>query len=368
MQMDSDGMLGDKILVNGSILPKLDVDTMQYRLRLYNVSNARNYDFAFDDNRSFKIVATDGGLLNTPVEVNSIRLGAAERVEIVVNFSQDAVGKKVLLVSKASNGDMMSMMGGGNSGSGMNGNTGSGTGSGMNGNAGSGMGSGMNGNAGSGMDSGMNGNSGSGMGAGNMDGMLANSQGFVIMRFDVTATATDSVTLYSSLPSTAEIATRLDPTTATNADNERQFVMSMGGMGNMQGNSGTASTGTQNGMQNMSFVINGKEFNSTRVEEFVPAGATEIWKITNRSPMAHPFHAHAIQYQILDRNGIPATGTDLGWKDTFLVQPGETVRIIGKFEAINTGDYMYHCHILEHEDAGMMGYFRVGETGNLGPQ
>ncbi|HHJ19263.1 MAG TPA: copper oxidase, partial [Gammaproteobacteria bacterium] len=86
----------------------------------------------------------------------------------------------------------------------------------------------------------------------------------------------------------------------------------------------------------------------------------EIWSIQNMSPMAHPFHAHAIQWQILDRNGKAATGEDLGWKDTVLVQPGDTVRFIGRFDpAVNTGNYMYHCHILEHEDAGMMGFFRI---------
>jgi FtsP/CotA-like multicopper oxidase with cupredoxin domain len=138
-------------------------------------------------------------------------------------------------------------------------------------------------------------------------------------------------------------------------------MMTMGGMGNMN------NTGNANGMQ-MSFVINGKTFDPNRVDEFIEAGAIEVWNIRNMSPMAHPFHAHAIQYQILSRNGVPATGSDLGWKDTFLVQPGETVKVIGKFEAVNTGDYMYHCHILEHEDAGMMGYFRVGATGVLGPQ
>ena len=117
----------------------------------------------------------------------------------------------------------------------------------------------------------------------------------------------------------------------------------------------------------ISFLINNTAFDPTKVNEFVPAGATEIWSIRNMSPMAHPFHAHAIQYQILTRNGKAATGTDLGWKDTFLVQPGETVRIIGNFSG-SVGDYMYHCHILEHEDAGMMGYFRVGSTGHLGAQ
>jgi FtsP/CotA-like multicopper oxidase with cupredoxin domain len=81
--------------------------------------------------------------------------------------------------------------------------------------------------------------------------------------------------------------------------------------------------------------------------------------------MPHPFHAHAIQWQILDRQlpgdttPTPASGIDLGWKDTFLVHPGEVVRIIGQFDSSTVGNYMYHCHILEHEDNGMMGIFSV---------
>jgi FtsP/CotA-like multicopper oxidase with cupredoxin domain len=167
--------------------------------------------------------------------------------------------------------------------------------------------------------------------------------------------------LYTALPQGAEIYTRHTLADTTNST-EREFVMSMGGMGSMDGMGDTES------MNTMSFVINATAFDPKKVNEFIKAGATEIWNIKNMSPMAHPFHAHAIQYQILSRDAVPAFGVDLGWKDTFLVQPGETVKVIGKFEAINTGDYMYHCHILEHEDAGMMGYFRVGETGQLGEQ
>jgi len=207
----------------------------------------------------------------------------------------------------------------------------------------------------------MGGNSGSGMGGnsndngmGGMEGMAGSGEGLVIMRFDVTTSVTDDVTLYNALPSTAEIATRIDPTTAVNQDASRKFVMTMK-MGSMSGSGG------------MTFVINGKSFDANRIDEFIAAGTTEIWEITNRSPMAHPFHAHAVQYQILERDGKPATGTDLGWKDTFLVQPGKSVKIIAKFDPeLSVGDYMYHCHILEHEDAGMMGYFRVGDTGNIG--
>ncbi|SFV68301.1 Multicopper oxidase [hydrothermal vent metagenome] len=323
--MDSDGMKGSTILVNGSVMPKINVETTQYRFRLYNVSNAKTYDFAFNDGRKFKIVGTDGGLLNKPVDVDHIMLGAAERVELVVDFSQDAVGSKLLMVSRPYTADTMSMMGNDSNSSDMN--------------------------------------------------MEDNGMGLTIMRFDVSKEVTDDISLYTNLPSNAEIATRLDPTTAVNKSNPRKFVMSMfngnsgSNMDNMNENQGMNGNqdmnGNSNSTMNMTFAINGKIFDPNRVDEFIGAGTTEIWELKNISPMAHPFHAHAIQYQILDRNGVPAIGTDLGWKDTFLVQPGETVRIIGKFEAVNAGDYMYHCHILEHEDAGMMGYFRVGDSGNV---
>jgi len=168
-----------------------------------------------------------------------------------------------------------------------------------------------------------------------------------IMRFDVNREVTDPVVLYTALPASAEVNTRL---TEEQADVVRNFDMSMGmapGGGGLQ------------------FLINGLTFDINRVDESVASGAIEIWSIKNTSMMEHPFHAHAIQWQVLDRGpsgGVlsPASGIDLGWKDTVLVQPGETVRFIGQFDpVINTGLYMYHCHILEHEDAGMMGTFEV---------
>jgi len=283
-RMDSIGMYGDTVLVNGSVLPKHEVSNTKFRYRLYNVSNARNYNFALSDGENFTIVGTDGGLLKNPVEVNHILLGPAERVDIIIDFSKYNVGNNIMLIDK-SNGT---------------------------------------------------------------------SDKLNIMRFDITKYDTETITIYSELPNTAEISTRLNEADADNINNERKFIMS---------------TSMGMGSRNMSFVINGKVFKADRVDEFIKNGATEIWNISNISSMAHPFHAHAIQYQILTRNGIPASGTDLGLKDTFLVQPGENVRIIGRFDPIiNQGDYMYHCHILEHEDAGMMGYFRVGDTGVLGPQ
>ena len=303
-EMDSDGMLGDVVLVNGSEFPNLDVSTTQYRFRLYNVSNAKNYDFAFSDGRDFTVVATDGGLLKNPVKLNHIKLGAAERVEIIVDFRNDNVGDSIKLISRAFADDMMGGM--------------------------------MN------------------MNSNNMEyeGRTPNGTEVDIMNFTVTKNSEDNVTIYKTLTDKAEISKRLDPNSADNIGNEREFIMTMQMGSNMSSGS-------------MKFLINGKLFDPNRVDEFIDANSTEIWKITNNSPMSHPFHAHATQYQILDRDGVPATGVDLGWKDTFLVKPNETIRVIGKFEPVNQGDYMYHCHILEHEDGGMMGYFRVGNSGHI---
>jgi len=305
------GMLGDRILVNDVEMPALHVDNRQYRFRLYNGSNARTYDIALSDGATFTVVGSDGGLLPSPVSTADLMLAPGERAEIVVNFSGHNPGDSLKLVSKSFSGGM--------------------------------MGGGMVG--------------------------LANGAAFDIMSFEVKHTATDPVTLYSALPNSAEINTRYaaalgitstpgQPLQTQTTYNERPFVMSV--------------------VAGPQFLINGVAYDATITNETItlpanPGGGndpvTEVWTISNNGgammmSMAHPFHAHAIQWQILDRsvnNVVSAPQPmDKGWKDTFRVQPGETVRIMGVFEpGINSGKYMYHCHILEHEDAGMMGIFEV---------
>ena len=109
--------------------------------------------------------------------------------------------------------------------------------------------------------------------------------------------------------------------------------------------------------------INGKIMDMKRMDEVVRLGDIEIWEVSNPGGQAHPFHVHLVQFQILDRNGQPPAGAELGWKDTVLVPAGDTVRIIMPFERYADPEvpYMYHCHIMEHEDAGMMGQFLVVE-------
>jgi suppressor of ftsI/bilirubin oxidase len=136
----------------------------------------------------------------------------------------------------------------------------------------------------------------------------------------------------------------------------------------------------------MRWLINGLSFNMDQVPVKVNRGSTEIWEIKNPNSsggmgmssmgmmsMPHPMHIHGFQFQVLQRINSPqqvkrlaisAQGllpTDMGFKDTVLVWPGETVRIAVDFSHNFPGTqrYLLHCHILEHEDNGMMMNYEV---------
>ncbi len=106
--------------------------------------------------------------------------------------------------------------------------------------------------------------------------------------------------------------------------------------------------------------INGKVMDMSRIDEVVNFGDIEIWEISNDGE-GHPIHIHLVQFQVLDRNGEPPEAYESGWKDTVWVGRGETVRVIAKFDTYTseTIPYMFHCHILQHEDGGMMGQFII---------
>ena len=109
------------------------------------------------------------------------------------------------------------------------------------------------------------------------------------------------------------------------------------------------------------FTINGQSMDINRIDQSIKLNDIEIWEIINGEDLPHPFHIHDIQFLILTRNGAPPAENESGWKDTVLLMPGDTVRIITRFAdyADPNLPYMFHCHILEHEDAGMMGQFVV---------
>jgi FtsP/CotA-like multicopper oxidase with cupredoxin domain len=108
-------------------------------------------------------------------------------------------------------------------------------------------------------------------------------------------------------------------------------------------------------------LINGRSMDMTRVDVSASAGQTEIWEIENIVGMDHPFHLHGFQFQLLSRNGVPER--DRRWKDVVLVPKHETARFVVRFDGF-AGKWMFHCHILDHEDQGMMGVLEVTPAGD----
>jgi bilirubin oxidase len=103
-------------------------------------------------------------------------------------------------------------------------------------------------------------------------------------------------------------------------------------------------------------MINNRHFDFARVDFTAKLGTTEIWKVENLVGMDHPFHMHGFQFQVFERNGKPEPFTS--WKDVINVRRQETVRLVVRFDDF-PGKWMFHCHILNHEDQGMMGILEV---------
>ena len=297
------GMRGNTILVNGTWQPYFVPSTRLVRFRLLNAANARTFIFAFSDGRAFQQIASDGGLLEKPVTLTNVELAPAERAEIVVDFSD---GRDVNLVSVGKPSYFPEFPGA-------------------------------------------------------MSAMMRsmNTQDFDLLSIRLQGQLQDNGTLPESL---APIY-RLPESAATNT---RQFLLSMG-TGQRSGDDRGPGTGLRNGNGGGhgggNFSINGRKMALDFINERIKLNTTEIWELSNNSPMSHPFHVHNGQFQILDRNRRPPPANEMGWKDTVKVGPGELVRIIMRFTDFSSEEipYMYHCHVLEHEDRGMMGQFLIVE-------
>jgi len=287
------GFLGDRILVNGKLDTTFSLEPRAYRLRILNGSNARTYKLAWSNNMPLNVIGSDGGLLSAVASRNYVMLMPGERVDLWADFSSLA-GKQVILRSLAFQAGGMGMMGGGMRGMGMMG----------------------------------------GMGG------IANGAAFDILRVNVGQKATIKPVL-GPLPA---LSARYDANNVPNYNTPRPFTIGMGHM--------------------MTWTINGRVFEMEAVAEDEKVNRDEImaWEWINNSPIPHPMHIHNVHFQILQRIAPSFTGdyttinqglVDSGWKDTVSVWPGERVRIAMKFGP-HTGMYMYHCHILEHEDMTMM--------------
>jgi FtsP/CotA-like multicopper oxidase with cupredoxin domain len=122
----------------------------------------------------------------------------------------------------------------------------------------------------------------------------------------------------------------------------RTLTLAMGRMGMMGGG--------------MSFTIDGREFDAARVDAEAAPGALEEWTLVNTSTMDHPFHLHTWPMQLVEVGGMPIAGVD--WRDVVPIPAGSSTVVRIPFERL-TGRTVYHCHILDHEDNGMMGVIRT---------
>jgi FtsP/CotA-like multicopper oxidase with cupredoxin domain len=106
----------------------------------------------------------------------------------------------------------------------------------------------------------------------------------------------------------------------------------------------------------MVFLINGQAFDHNRIDTQVRLNTVEDWEIVNTGTMAHPFHVHTNKFQVISQNGqsVPYAA----WKDVVSVSPGESVRLRMSFRDY-VGKTVYHCHVLDHEDRGMMGILDI---------
>jgi FtsP/CotA-like multicopper oxidase with cupredoxin domain len=292
------GFLGDRILVNGKPDFVLPVEARPYRLRLINGSNTRIYKLAWSDGSPVTVIGTDGGLLEKPLTRRYVMLAPAERVELWADFSDQSIGAERTLQSLAFGGDMAmgAMMGGGM------------------------------------MDS--------------MMGNLRSGAPFPILKARVERRSSARI----PLPQQLSTIPAPRPQDAVNFRTPKVFNITMG---------------------MMIWGINGRSFEMESVtgEETVRLDTAEVWEFRNDADtgmmgmMAHAMHVHGLQFRVLERSvkaqfssgrdSVSAGYLDAGWKDTVLVMPGERVRILLRFQDY-AGLFLYHCHMLEHEDSGLM--------------
>ena len=292
------GFLGDRVLVNGLPRPTTDVDAAWHRVRVLNASNARIYKLAWSAGVQMCVIGVDGGLLEHPVRQPAVTVAPGQRVDLLLDLTGLASGTEVHLDSETFaevDAGVARMMGGGMMGT-------------------------------------------------PPRSTVPNGAPLRVMTLRTRAKSgpafrvPDRLSSFdASWPVRTDVPIRRVPLT----------------------------------FRRMEWLLGDRTFAMGDVapEETVAAGSTHIWEFMNLGngmgmEAAHPIHMHGRQFRIVDRTGglrastLRAGIVDGGWQDTVLVLPGETVRVQVTFTR-HPGLYLYHCHILEHEDMGMMRNFRV---------
>lgn len=291
------------VMVNATIDAALDVPAQVVRFRLLNGASGRTFFVGFSNGISFYQIATDGGLKESPYETTRLRLSPGERSEILVDLS-GLQGETFSLISYGSE-----------------------------------------------LPTGIMGAAQVGDGSAEIheyaDNPL-NGLDFDLLQLSVGAATSDPVT---SIPSSLVSIT---PWSISDIDVERAIAL-------------TPQSTDPEVLVEGPFGIDGVQFDMEMVNNVCQLNDIERWTITNQTNVAHPFHIHDVQFYITEMNGSPPPPDQEGWKDVVLVMPMQSVSFITKFE--NFADpvvpYMYHCHLLHHEDEGMMGSFLVVDPNSV---
>jgi FtsP/CotA-like multicopper oxidase with cupredoxin domain len=341
---DTMEFFGPFTLVNGTIWPYLPVEARQYRFRVLNGSNARIYRLVLLDESGtpvhahIKQIGTDGGLLGQPVDLpaEGLVLAPAERADLIVDF-RSLRGQSLRLVNTA----------------------------------------------GAPFD---NSPATQPPGTPDPDNRLPHPE---VMEFRVSSQPVEDSFVLPTVLSPSYRRLAHDRLPAGHRHRIVAMVEYPDGMltfhelalvrsGEATGGEVRLSITDEQGTTRQYCTV------ATHFEDmvnwFIAYGSTEVWHVLNLTEDTHPFHVHLVQFQAISRDlynkegfqpetggttapvSFQAHGTldanEEGWKDTVRVNPGELVSIAATFEGF-TGRYMYHCHILEHEDHDMMRPFLV---------
>jgi len=310
-----DGILGDKFLVNGVIQPFLVVSPRRYRFRLLDPGPSRFYSFFLTGNiggvgnpttNPFFLIGTDGNLIPNPIQVTSVRIGPAERVDVIIDFSKFA-GQTLYLENRLNQ---------------------------------------INGQGPVAVDSVVNPNQDSnnnecvGISNSSQPTILPAGTGNLILQFQVTGprvrdNSVDPATnpTFYSLPTTTD-APRV----------VRTFKFDR---------------------LNGQWSVNGQFMDCNHPRFTVQQNTSEHWLLTNLTgDWTHPVHIHLEEHQILSRNrAAPAVPTDQGRKDVTQLHPNERVELFFRFRDW-LHKYPIHCHNVVHEDHAMMAIWNIEATGD----
>jgi len=283
-------------MVNATVDAYVDLPAQVVRLRLLNGASMRTFHVGFDNDQIIYVIAGDGGLLSAPVPVSRLIIAPGQRYEILVDLT-GMESQSINMMSFASE-----------------------------------------------LPAGIYGAlNPSGMGMGTIMGYNENplnGADFELMTIQIIEPTDDAIT---AIPSEL-----IEPASPPVHDMVRTFNLEPETMG----------------MDNMlmgPFVINGSAFDMEVINEVIPINTVEKWHIINNTGIAHPFHIHEGQFYIDNVNGSLPQSIDAGMKDVVFIPSGQYVEVIKTFTdfADDMVPYMYHCHMLHHEDDGMMGSFSV---------